>query len=125
MKPLPEKPKEFWITNKSKTDVSLADLNLTIRAYSSFNLLDKKHFYYTWEQIYNSATRGSIYKKQKKIAIRKFAPYNKIPKKITVDEVSAIPSRERSIFEIKEEKFEELDISDEEFAAQNADSITV
>lgn len=113
-------PKEFWITNITNKDVSLGDLYLSIKAYSSINLLDSKHYYYTWQQIVTSATSGSIFKRKNKISIRKFAPKSE-RKIIEVDKLSAIPSREKSIFEFKEEKYDELDISDEKFAEENAD----
>lgn len=122
MDSIPKRPNEFWITNKSNTNVSLSDLAFTVPAYKSYNLLDSRHFHYTWEQIYKSATLGSIHKKRHKIAIRKFSPI--VNKNITkkVSDESAVPNRSKSIFEIKEEKFEELSLTDEEFAEQNADS---
>lgn len=113
-------PKEFWITNSSNRNVSLSDLYLTVKAYTSVNLLDKKHYYYTWEQILKSVTQGSIFKKRDKIHVRKIPP--KLEKKVMlVASNSFIPSREKSIFEIKEEKYEELEISDEDFAEENSD----
>lgn len=116
------KPKEFWICNVSNKDVSLSDLHLTIRSYKSINLLDNKHYHYTWEQIVNSCTSGSIFKKRDKIFLRDSAPiYRK--KNLEIDRDSIIPNREKSIFEIKQEKFEELDITDEEFAEQNSDTL--
>ena len=110
----------FWITNISKMNVSLADLNLTVKANSSIDLMSKHH-YYTKEQLINSAKTGSLFKKRDKIFIRKVAPdgnqYNMIP--FVRDNI--IPSRARSVFEIKEEKFEELNVSDEIFASENAE----
>ena len=115
-------PKEFWVANMSNKDVSLGDLYLTIRAYASVNLLNKKHYYYTWKQIYDSVTSGSIFKKKDKIIPRKLPP--KVQRlTITIDKESAVPGREKSIFEFKEEKYEELDLSDEKFAEENADLV--
>ncbi len=113
---------EYWLTNTCPRNVSLADLNLTIKAYTSVNLLDKKHYQYTLEQLNKSVESGSVYKKRDKIVVRKFAPElfdNNV--KINHDEI--IPSREKSVLEIKEEKYEELDLSDEKFAAENADLV--
>jgi len=111
----------FWVTNISNRNVSLADLNLTIKAYSSVNLLDKKHYQYTSEQLAKSVESGSIFKKSDKLVVRKVAPkvfkYN-----VPFASETFIPSRERSTLAIKEEYYEELNVSDEEFAEEHADT---
>jgi hypothetical protein len=112
----------FWITNISNRNVSLADLNLTVKAFSSVNLLDKKHYDYNLEQLNTSATKGSIFKKKDKIVVRQVAP-EVIKMNVTFLKETYIPSRERSTYVIKEENYEELNISDEEFAAENAEII--
>jgi len=113
--------KEFWVTNISKMDVSLSDLNLTIRSFTTINLMDSKHYYFTSDQLYKSAESGSLFKKKDKIVVRKIAP--KIEKKRVMLIVGgAVPSRERSIYQIKEEKFEELQVDDIKFAEENADT---
>ncbi len=111
---------QFWITNFSNMNVSLADLNITLKPFSSVNLLDKKHYQYTLQQLEVSASQGSIAKKKEKISVRKHCPI--INKDNVLVHISHMPSRERSIFNIKEEKYEELTISDEEFAKDNADT---
>ena len=116
MKTLPS----FWLTNISNRNVSLTDLNLTIKAYSSINLLDKKHYQYTSEQLENSSRSGSIFKKSNKLAVRKVAP-KVIQPNMPFDMETYIPSRERSLYNIKEEKYEELTLSDEDFAKESAD----
>jgi hypothetical protein len=111
----------FWITNISNRNVSLADLNLTIKALTSVNLLDGKHYDYSLEQLLASSKNGSLAKKKDKLVIRQVAP--EITKKsIVIDRETMIPSRERSTYSIKEEHYEELNISDEEFAKDNADT---
>jgi hypothetical protein len=111
---------EFWITNISNRNVSLADLNLTVNAYCSINLLDKKHYYYTAEQIEKSVNNGSIFRKRDKIIIRKFAPtFTKA--NLPYIKEAYIPSRGKSVLNIKEEKYEELNISDEQFAENSTD----
>jgi hypothetical protein len=115
-------PQEFWIVNASNRDVMLSDLYLSVKAYCSVNLLDKKHYYYTWEQICKSVESGSIYNKRNKIFVRKNAP--KIQRKtIQIDKNAFSPSREKSVYEIKEEKYEELNLSDEQFAEENLELI--
>ena len=119
MKTSLEKP-AFWITNISPLNVTLADLALNIKARSSVNLLDEKHYKYTLEQIQKSATSGSIFKKRDKIVIRRLAPI--IDKEnIAINREAIIPSRERSIFSFKEEEYEELKVSDDEYAKENAE----
>lgn len=119
---MPNKPEAptFWVTNISKMNVSLADLNLTIKAYSSVNLLDKKHYQYTHEQLVKSVESGSIFKKRDKIIERKVPP-EVLKASIPLDRETFIPSRERSLFTIKNENYEELNVSDEQFAEISAD----
>lgn len=114
------KNRTFWITNISSRNVSLADLNLTVKAFTSVNLLDNKHYYYTLEQLQKSAQNGSLAKKNNLIKIRQIEP-DHITVNVPFIQETYIPSRQRSIYDIKEEKYEELNISDEEFADQNAE----
>lgn len=113
------KDKTFWVTNISDRNVSLSDLNLTIRANSSVNLLDKKHYSLTEEQLNKSLESGSIFTKKDKIKKRIVPPVIEQEKRMTMDYNSALPSKTYSIYEIKQEKYEELEISDDEFAEQN------
>jgi hypothetical protein len=110
---------EFWVTNISNLRVSLADLDLTIKPYTSVNLLDKKHFKYTVEQLELSFKSGSLFKKSDKIVKRLNAPRPNI-NKIEISE-QYLKREDRSLFSIKEQKYEELTISDEQFAEDNAD----
>ena len=114
----------FWLTNMSNRNVSLADLNLTIKAYSCVNLLDSRHYYYTLEQLQKSEKSGSIFKKRDKVIVRKVKP-EVLQANIPLLRETFIPSREKSILEIKEEVYEELNVSDEEFAKENADMVDV
>jgi hypothetical protein len=66
---------QLWITNISRQkDIQLGDLRLTVRRGKSYNLLDKKHFHYTEEQIRASIASGSIFKKRDVIRVREVAP---------------------------------------------------
>lgn len=120
-KELPQE-KAFWLTNISNRNISLADLNLTIKAFSSINLLDNKHYRYNLEQLEKSEQQGSIFKKRNRLKVRKVAP-EVIKMNVPFIKETYIPSRERSVLEIKEEEYEELAISDEQFAKDNADII--
>jgi hypothetical protein len=68
------KEPEFWVTNICKRNVCLRDLRITIPARRSWNLLDKRHFHFTEEELIKSAESGSIFKKQHIIKVRKVAP---------------------------------------------------
>lgn len=65
---------DFWIANISSKDISLSDLRLTVRAYSSINLLDPKRYSYNLKQLQLSAASGSIFIKRKYIKVRKVPP---------------------------------------------------
>lgn len=105
--------KTFWITNISNRNVTVSDLAISIPAMSSVNLLDKKHYHLTEEQLIASATSGSILKKKHFLAVRRVPP-QMIPKEqITKDPNSIIPSRSTSTYEIKQQTYEELSIGDE------------
>jgi hypothetical protein len=112
--------KTFWLTNISDRNVSLADLNLTIKAFSSVNLLDKKHYSYTEEQLLDSVAKGSVFKKRNKIVVRNNPPKQTVMNLPYVQE-TYIPTRQRSLLNIKDEKYEELSVSDEAFANENAE----
>jgi hypothetical protein len=113
-------PTPFWVTNISNRNVTLSDLALNIPAFRTVNLMDTRHYQYTPEQLHKSATSGSLFYKRNMIVVRKIAPEVHKDKK-AINHQSAIPSRERSILEIKEEKYEELQVSNEDFALENAD----
>lgn len=114
--------KTFWVTNISKMNVSLADLDLTIKAYTSVNLLDNKHYQYTLDQLIKSVETGSIFKKRDRIVVRKVAP-EVLRSNLPMNRETFIPSRERSLFVIKHENYEELNVSDEQFASETADLV--
>lgn len=109
----------FWLTNISNRNVSLTDLNLTVKAYNSINLMDKKHYKYTLDQLHASSMSGSIFKKRDKLVVRKVAPEVLIAN-VPLFRETFIPSRQRSVLSIKQENYEELIMSDEQFAEENA-----
>ena len=111
----------FWVTNISKREVSLRDLNHSIPPMSTVNLLDKRHHSYTKEQLDASASSGSIFTKSDKIKVRLVPPPHLPPNLLPIDRESAIPTRQRSALKIEHVHYEELNISDDEFAKENAD----
>lgn len=110
----------FWLTNISNMNISLSDLNLTIAAKRSINLMDKKHYSYSFEELEKSALSGSISKRPNKLFVRMNKPEISKPIPIIVSE-SPRQSLTKSIFVIKEQTYEELNISDEKFAEDSAD----
>ena len=128
MKTLPSP--EFWVTNASPMNVTLSDLALNIRAFSTVNLLNKKHYKYTLEQLVKSKENGSIFKKRDKILVRDLAPPNVEKERLPFLKETLIPSRGRSILTINEVEYDELKVSDEkemqkkldeDYAKENAD----
>ena len=114
--------KHFWVTNICNRNITLHDLNVTIKAYSSVNLLDKKHYNYSINDLEISLTKGCLFKKRKILFLRKNPP-DIIKANVTLLSETYIPSRERSAISIKEQKYEELSMSDEEFITETSDTI--
>lgn len=118
----------FWITNMSPRNVTLADLAMNIRAFSTVDLLDKRHYKYTPEQLLKSKESGSLFKKRDKIVVREVAPPDPEKNRIPIVYGSIIPDRVRSLYKVNEEEYEELKVSNEDqkkqdeiYAQENAD----
>lgn len=123
----------YWVTNRSNRNVTLADLALNIKAFTTVNLLDDRHYRYTIEQLEHSRLSGSIFKKGAMISVRDVPP--PMPEKNTIAIVrdAIFPSKERSIFVIHQTEYDELKFDDveneketqkkldEEYAKENAD----
>ncbi len=127
MKTSPFKP-TFWVTNMSPMNVTLADLALNIRAFSTVNLLDKKHYSYTLEQLLKSKESGSLFKKRDRVIVREVPPPEQDKENTPIQREAIMPSRERSILTIEEKEYEELKVSEEDqkkqdeiYAQENAD----
>lgn len=115
---------DFWITNISNRDITLHDLGVTIRSRTSINLLNKRHYQLTLEQLNDSLTKGSLFSRRRAVIKRATAPtINSLSFKMAIDHNAIIPSRTHSIYEIKQEQYDELIVSDEEFADANADTV--
>lgn len=116
--------KEFWVTNISNRDITLHDLGVVVRARTSINLLNSRHYNLTTEQCNTSLENGSLFSRKKYITKRISPPtLNSLTFKIAIDHNAVIPNRTHSIYEIKEENYEELIISDEQFAEANAETV--
>jgi hypothetical protein len=109
--------KSIWITNISKKNVCLTDLAFTVPAGKSFDLLSS-HFHLTEAQIRTSIESGSIAKKSAFIKVRKI-PYVPLPAQnieISLEPWNFGPCR--SQVKVEEKQYEELMLSDENFAEE-------
>lgn len=120
-------PAYFWVTNVSNRNVSLTDLALSIKAFTTVNLLDSRHYSLTKEQLEKSATSGSLFLKRRMLKVRNVPPVvQESLNTIHMNPESVIPGRERSTLNIKQEHYEELNVleqkeDEEKFAADNAE----
>lgn len=115
----------------SNRNVTLADLATNVKAFSTVNFMDKKHYSYTMDQLNKSKESGSIFKKRDMIKSRESAPII-TNDKISIIKDSIIPSREKSIFEIIIKEYDELLVVndketqsklDEKYAEENVDLV--
>ncbi len=114
---------QFWVSNISNMDVSLADLALSIPARKTVNLLDRRHYSFTMEQLKASHTNGSLFNKRGKIKKRVVPPVFETRQMVEVDFNVVVPSRRRSVVQIEHIQYDELDLSDDVFAEQAADFV--
>jgi hypothetical protein len=112
----------FWITNITKKAIHLGDIGIVIQPMRSLNLLDTKHNSLTRAQLEKSAQSGSLFKKSNAVVVRKVAP-GIVPKTyIPLKEDAIFPTKYHSSVELDNIKYEELEISDDAFAEENAES---
>ena len=105
-------------------NVCLRDLNLTVKARSSINLMDLKHYRYTLEQLQKSAESGSLYRKSDKIKVCNVAPTFRSKRiQLSKEPLARINNPLFSTATVVEEKFEELLDNDIEMASDIADII--
>jgi hypothetical protein len=105
--------KFFWVTNFSDRNVTLSDLYISIGAGTSVNLLDKRHYQFTEEQLLKSQASGSLFLKRHLVAVRKVPPQMISKYQVTVDPNAVLPPRSMSSYEIKREHYEELEVDEE------------
>lgn len=152
IRPQPNR-KTFWITNISNRNVTLSDLGISIRALSIADLSDPKRYpHLSYEQIEKSYASGSLFLKKHMIRKREIQPVIDedtfkmvnthfstsdtntalMMGKLQMDPNALLPSRQRSVLEIKIEEYEELSLSDDKEAslkqefdavAENADTV--
>jgi hypothetical protein len=115
-------PQEFWITNISKQAIALSDLGIDVLPMTSINLLSNG-YNITLEQAERSKAEGSIFKRSHSIIHRKVPP--QAARKLTAfnptepifnPNGSAIQSRAHSTVKVEDPHYEELSITDEQYA---------
>jgi hypothetical protein len=118
----------FWVSNMTPRNVTLADLALNIKAFSTVNLLDKRHYSYTLEQLLKSKESGSLFAKSAQISVRNVPPPIKKKEELPIVRSAFMPTRARSVLEVENKDFADLILSDEDqkkqdeiYAQENAD----
>lgn len=103
----------FFITNITNRNITIGDLQMSFKAYTTVNLLDFKHYHFTEQQIIDSFQSGSLYKKRKMFKI-----VNNLPKK---DENKIVNTKvirftpPRSIIKVEDKNFKELNYNDQDY----------
>lgn len=118
---LQEKP-SFWIKNISKKGISLGDLNISIQPNISINLLDSNRYpHLDYDKLIASSTNGSLFKKQRFVVIRKVPPTTELKQYIPLQKDAVFLHDPRSAAKIEEIHYDELNISDDDYANENAE----
>lgn len=134
------KEKKFWIINTSiKSDVVLSDLGMVIKKLERKNLLDKRYFDFTIDQLRKSAESGSIFEKRRHIVVKEVIPEKALLEPEMVVEFQNVkeplrPLRHPAFKNIEKPYFEELDFDDdteedeqrrleEQYALEQADAV--
>lgn len=109
----------FFVINVSDRNVCLSDLALTIPAGRCYDLLND-NFSFTIEQLKASLKDGSLHKKRDKIKIGKGRPQVAAPEQRELSEYPII-TRSRSAVKVEEPVFDDLIISDDDYASEMAE----
>lgn len=112
-----DKP-SFFVINISDRNVCLSDLALTIPAGRCYDLLND-NFSFSIEQLRTSMESGSLYKKRDKIKIGKGRPKTIEAEKHKVSEYPIV-TRNHSAVKVGEPVFEDLAVSDDDYANEMA-----
>lgn len=112
----------FWITNITSKAHHLSDIGVMIYPMRSLNLLDRRHYQLTRAQLEKSRTSGSLFTKKAVVVVRQVPPEGTAPQYIPFKADAVYPSKPRSSVELENIKYEELDVPDDVYAADNADT---
>ena len=126
------KDREFWVTNTSlKKDISIPDLRVVIRAGTSVNLMDQRHYSFTYEQLQKSMESGSLAAKKSQIALRNLPPvfavspgvHKAVGNRITQLRAPSVVVNARVYQELGDQDLLDNSILDEKRAAEMADIV--
>jgi hypothetical protein len=95
----------------------LGDLRVSIPAHRGVNLMDQRHYSYTYEQLKKSMLSGSIRAKGAYIKVGSGPPQQMDKPQRTLSKYPII-TKKRSAVKIEEPKFDEFIFSDEQFAEE-------
>ena len=115
------------MTNTSvDRDVSIGDLRITVRRGQTVNLLDRKHYHFTIEQLRKSAESGSLKAKSYFLKVREKAGAPRTVKMIQeIEPRRVLKSVPRNAVKIEEPKYKDLDFveeADAEIARESAEA---
>lgn len=113
MTPVPRN--QFWITNFSKKSVHLYDLGVDLAPGKSANLLDRRHYSISVNQIIESLRDGTLAKKKDQVAVRRVLPEAVESALSVAGDEAIIPTRRRSAVQVEEVRYEELEFNDDTF----------
>lgn len=114
---------ELWVSNISKTDITISDLGITIASFSTIDLFNfKKYPFLNKDLVIKSIQTGGISKRPEKLIIRMIAPEKQIIKNLPVSSAPLIGSLySKNAIGLDKEKIEELELPEEAYAEENAD----
>lgn len=110
-------------------NVTINDIGYTISPYKTMDILDYLHSNLTPEKVQKSIESGDLryyFEDKKMIVIRQSEPEVEKPRTLEISKAS-FPNKQRSILEIEEKYYKELDfdnnfLSDEDFVEKTIES---
>ena len=117
-----------WVTNITKMNLTINDIGYTISPYKTMDVLDYLHSNLTPEKVQKSIESGDLKHglDRKLLVIRQSEPEVEKPRTLEISKAS-FPNKQRSILEIEEKYYKELDfdsnfLSDEDFVEKTIES---
>jgi hypothetical protein len=117
-----------WVRNITNINLVINDMGCTISPYKTVDILDYLHSYLTPENVQKSIDSGDLryFADKKMLVIRQSEPEAEKPRTLEISKAS-FPNKQRSILEIEEKYYKELDfdnnfLSDEDFVEKTMES---
>lgn len=109
--------RQIWITNFSKKDIMLEDLGIKVPSQCTIHLTG--NYKVSLDLILKSIENGSIKKKSKYVKIKLKEPSSIVPLIKVSNKVMV--RKEKSNFQFENQEYEELNLTDSEFATEFGD----